>query len=119
MYTLYVAIIIAVSFAFLGSSFVGLMQIFLTTECANYDMYDVKVLVPGQYPIGSIASVLNLLLAMLCLLVAIFTLVTCYKDRSRNISNQCLNVFVLQMLIIISNLLAFSLSFYYYILYPV
>ena len=113
--TLYVATIIAASFAFLGSSFVGLMQIFLTTECVKYDHTDdvVKIKVPVQYPIGSIVSALNLLLAMLCLLVSIFTVVTCYKDRSRHVSNQCLGVFVLQMLIIISNLLAFALSIYY------
>ena len=62
---------------------------------------------------------MNLLIAIMCIFVSSYTLLTCYKDPSRNISNLCLKVFIIKMLIFVSNFVAFMLSVCTLIVYQV
>ena len=99
--TLYVAVFIAAMFVLTGASVAGLLQIFFTTQCSN-----------SMVPIGSILPVLNLLITTLCIFVAIFSMLMCYRDHSRKSSNLCVGVFIFQILIFNSEVVAFVLSIY-------
>ena len=99
--TLYVAVFIAAMFMLTGATVAGLLQIFLTTQC------DVSMVA-----IGSILLVLNLFIASLCIFVAIFSMLMCYRDHSRKSSNLCVGVFIFRILIFNSEVVALILSSY-------
>ena len=101
--TLYVVVIIAVSSVFSGSSFASLMQPFVTSLCGGLILL---------YPIGYAASVLNLCISTLSIILAIFTILTWCKDPSKSCSNMCIIVFILSMVMLLSIILVFQLSLY-------
>ena len=102
--TLFVAVFVAAMLMLTGATVAGLLQIFFTTQC--------KAIYVSMVQIGSISSVLNLLIAPLCIFVAIFSMLMCYRDHSRKSSNLCVGVFIFQMLIFNSEVVALILSSY-------
>ena len=106
--TLYVVVIIAVSSVFSGSSFASLMQLFVTSLCGGLILL---------YPIGYAASVLNLCISTLSIILAIFTILTWCKDPSKSCSNMCIIVFIFSVVMLLSITLVFQLSLYLYNFY--
>ena len=94
---MYVAILVAVSLAFIGTYFAALAQIFYMTECTG------NFTTPA---IGASTAAVNFLVAILCLFVAIFTMITCVKDRSRKCSDSCIRAFIFLILLLVSNIFA-------------
>ena len=102
--TLYVAVFLAATSMLTGASSGGLLQIFFMTQC------DVEIV--SMVPIGSIFLVLNLYIASLCIFVAIYSMLMCYRDHSRKSSNLCVGVFIFQILIFNSEVVALIWSSY-------
>ena len=107
-FVLYVSVFLAFSFAFVGTSITGVLQVVSTTQCATEN----EAGITDSELVASSNSVISLLSAILCFFVATITICTCYKDRSRKCSNFCVKMFILQVLLYLTSTIAIVVTSY-------
>ena len=105
-FVFYVTIVIAGSITFVGTFATGLLQVFYTTN------YEENTALQDNSAFGGSTASIDLLASILCIVLLVVTFTVCFKDRSRQCRNECIKVFILLNLLLISSLVACMMTYH-------